>query len=461
MQATGVSRAGSRTSSYMDASPPPSGTSPGLLRAIGVRGLTASIINITIGGGIFALPAAIAAGMGAASPLAFVVCALAMTLIVLCFAEAGSRVSLTGGPYAYVEVALGPFVGFLCGVLLWLTGIFATAAVATVFSGTLARLVPALQGRVAEAIVLAVLFVAMAWVNVRGVKQGTRLVEITTVSKLVPLLLFVAVGAFFVRGSNLAIESLPSASAFGVTTVTLIFAFAGVESALVPSGEVKEPHRTVPRALFFAILLITLLYIGIQVVAQGILGPALADPANARAPLAAAAERFMGSGGAIFMLAGAAISTFGYVSGMTLAAPRALYAFGRDGFAPTALAKVHDRFRTPHVAIIVQTAIVFALAASGTFIKLVKLANVSVLLLYLACCIAAWELRRRDVRSGGVPFRVPAGGLVPWIASAVILAILASATADELLVVGAALAVAAAIFIATGARRRALRPAES
>ena len=444
----------------MDASPPSNATERALVRAIGVRGLTASIINVTIGGGIFALPAAVAVGLGSASPIAFLVCAVAMTLIVLCFAEAGSRVSLTGGPYAYVEVALGPFVGFLCGVLLWLTGCFAMAAVATVFSGTLARLLPALQGRVAESIVLGVLFALLAWVNVRGVKQGTRLVEVTTVSKLLPLAVLVVVGAFFVDRANLAIETMPSASALGASTLTLIFAFAGVESALVPSGEVKDPHRTVPRALFFAILLITLLYIAIQVVAQGILGPALADPANARAPLAAAAERFMGSGGALFILIGAAISTFGYVTGMTLAIPRALYAFGRDGFAPSVLASVHARYHTPHVAIIVQAAIAFVLAASGTFLKLVKLANVSVLLLYLACCIAAWELRRRDVRAGGLPFRVPAGGVVPWVASAVIVAMLASATADELLVVGVALAAAAAIFFATRGRRRALQPAQ-
>ena len=429
------------------------GTDGGLVREIGVRGLTANIINVTVGGGIFALPAAVAAGMGSASPLAFVVCALAMGLIVLCFAEAGSRVSLTGGPYAYVEVALGPFVGFLCGVLLWLTGTFAMAAVATVFSGTLARLIPALHGRAAEGVVLAVLFAVLAWVNIRGVRQGTRLIEITTISKLLPLAIFVVVGAFFVDSSNLVIETLPSAKTLGATTITLIFAFAGVESALVPSGEVKEPHRTVPRALAGGMVLITLLYVAIQLVAQGILGPALADPANSRAPLAAAAERFMGSAGAGFLLVGAAISTFGYVSGMTLAIPRALLAFGRDGFAPSVLARVHERFHTPHVAIMVQSALAFALAASGTFLKLVLLANVSVLLLYLACCIAAWELRRRDVRAGGIPFRVPGGGVVPWIASAVIVAMLASATKDELMVVGLALAVAALIFVVTRGRR--------
>jgi len=445
----------------MDASTSSSATEGGLVRAIGVRGLIASIINITIGGGIFALPAAVALGVGSAAPLAYLVCAVVMGLIVLCFAEAGSRVSLTGGPYAYVEVAFGPVVGFLCGVLFWLTCCFATAAVATVFSGTVARLVPALGGGVAETILLAVLFTALAAVNVRGVIHGNRLNEITTVAKLLPLALFVIAGAFFVKVENLGIGRLPSPGALGTTVITLIFAFAGVEAALAPSGEVKDPSRTIPRAVFSAIVLITLMYIAIQLVAQGILGPALADPAIGRAPLASAAERFMGSGGAQFMLIGAAISTFGYVSGMTLAAPRTLYAFARDGFVPRTFAAVHPRFHTPYVAIAAQALVAFLLASTGTFIKLVKLANVSVLLLYLACCIAAWELRRRDVRSGGIPFRLPGGAVIPWIGAAVIAAVLFSATADELLVVGVALAVAAVIAFVTRGRRAMLQRAPS
>jgi len=161
---------------------------------------------------------------------------------------------------------------------------------------------------------------------------------------------------------------------------------------------------------------------------------------------------------ALLMLIGAAISTFGYVSGMTLATPRALYAFGRDGFVPRALGAVHPRFHTPHVAIVVQTVIAFLLAASGTFIQLVNLANISVLLLYLTCCIAAWELRRRNVRAeGGIPFRVPGGGVIPWLAAAVIIGMLLSATQKEMLVVGLALGVATLVFFVTRSHRKTLK----
>jgi amino acid transporter len=103
-----------------------------LTRAIGTFGLAAGIINITIGDGIFRLPANVAGGLGAAAPIAYLVCAVAMGLIVICIAAAGTRVSLTGGPYAYVGAAFGPYAGFLSGVLLWMLGTFATAAVSAV-----------------------------------------------------------------------------------------------------------------------------------------------------------------------------------------------------------------------------------------------------------------------------------------------------------------------------------------
>ena len=114
------------------------GSEGALVKALGVRSLTASIVNTTIGAGIFVLPAAVAAGLGAAAPLAYVLCAALMALIVSCFAAAGSRVSLTGGLYAYVGVAFGPFIGFLAGVLYQLMAAFAVASVASAFAGSVA-----------------------------------------------------------------------------------------------------------------------------------------------------------------------------------------------------------------------------------------------------------------------------------------------------------------------------------
>ncbi len=421
-----------------------------LVRAVGVLGLAAGIVNVTVGGGIFRLPAGVAGSLGTAAPVAYVVCALAMALIVLCFAEAGSRVALTGGPYAYVEVAFGPFVGFLAGTLLWLVGTTALAAVATIFADSMGSLLPALGGPGARAVFLVVVFALLAGLNVRGVRQGVALNNVATVAKLLPLLLLLGVGAFAVRPENLAWQGTPEAGAVARTSILLIFAFAGIESALVPSGEVRDPARTVPRAVFLAMLLITLLYLGLHLVAQGVLG---AELAASKTPLADAAGAALGPWGRTLILVGAAVSMFGYVSGMTLAVPRALFAFGRDGFLPRGLAAVHPRWRTPHVAIAVQTVIVCALAISGTFEQLAILANLSTLLLYGACALASWELRRRNVRADGVPFRVPAAGVVPFLACGVIVWMLGSVTLREWAVTVGVLAAAAVVFLLTRGHR--------
>ncbi|HEX6748453.1 MAG TPA: APC family permease [Longimicrobium sp.] len=424
-----------------------------LLRAVGVLGLAASIVNITVGGGIFRLPSFVAAQLGSLAPVAYLVCAVAMGLIVLCFAEAGSRVALTGGPYAYVEVAFGPFAGFLTGVLLWVVGTFAFSAVATVFADTVGALVPALAGKGGRAAVLAAALAIGAVVNVRGVRQGTGMNVAFTVAKLLPLLLLLAAGAFAAKaGRAPAAATAVDVGQVARTSVLLIFAFAGIETALVPSGEVRDVARTIPRAIALAMVAVTLLYLGLHFVAQGLLGDALA---TSETPLADAAAVALGPWGRTVILVGAAVSMFGYVGGMTLAVPRALFALARDGFLPRPLAAVHARWQTPHVAIAVQAAIVLALAVTSGFAKLAILANLSTLLLYAGCCVAAWELRRRDVRAGGIPFRVPAAGVVPFLALAAIAYILTSVTAREWLVVAAVLAAAAILYVVTMAARRA------
>jgi amino acid transporter len=401
-----------------------------LVRALGIRSLTASIVNTTIGAGIFVLPAAVAAGLGTAAPIAYVVCAALMALIVACFGAAGSRVSLTGGLYAYVEVAFGPFVGFIAGVLYQLMAAFAVASVASAFTGSVGALLAPVNTPAGRAIALVVLFAVVAAVNVRGVTFGARLVETVTVAKLLPLFVFVCAGLWFVNPDYVKVQALPAASALGRTAIVLIFAFLGVEIALVPSGEVRDPARTVPRALFLALAITTTLYLLIQRVAQGLLGPAIGEFASA--PLAEAASRVLGSGGRVLVVGGAIVSMFGYVAGDMLGSPRSLYAFGRDGVLPASLARVHPRFHTPHVAIVTYAVLIAALAVSSSFTQLAILANVAALTLYLTCVAASYELQRRDVRAEGTPFRLPGGPAIPALAAAVIVWLLSNATAREL-----------------------------
>lgn len=366
-----------------------------LTRAIGTFGLAAGIINITIGGGIFRLPSNVASQIGAAAPVAYVVCAIAMGLIVMCIADAGKRVTLTGGPYAYIGAALGPYAGFLAGIMLWMLGTFATAAVGTILSASVGLLVPALSGPAANALVLVTAFAFWTAINLRGVALGVRLNSIATVAKLFPLVLIAIAGLFFVRADNLVVVEWPAAGDIARTSLLLIFAFAGIESALIPSGEVRDTERTVPRAIAIAMIAITVLYILLQSVAQGILGNGLAD--SSAAPLAEAAGLSLGGWARSLLLAGASISMFGYLGGMTLSIPRMVYALARDGFLPKSLSIIHPVYRAPQPAIIIQSLLALGLALSGTFEQLAILANVAALALYLGCAIAAWKLGQRPL----------------------------------------------------------------
>jgi len=417
----------------------------GLVRAIGARQLTASIVNVTIGAGIFVLPAVASAGLGAAAPIAYVVCAAVMALIVCCFAAAGSRVSLTGGIYAYVETAFGPFVGFLAGVLYFVTATFAVASVSNAFAGSIGALWPAAASPAARAVVIGGLFAMLAIVNVRGVTPGVRVVEIMAIAKLLPLLILVVAGIWLVNPVYLRWEGLPGATSIGQTAIVLIFAFVGLEVALVPSGEVRDPARTVPRALFSALAITTTLYLLIQTVAQGLLGAAMASFATA--PLAEAAGRVLGQGGRLLVLLGAVVSMFGYVSGDMLGSPRTLFAFARAGVLPATIARVHPRFHTPYIAIVLHACIVASVSISSSFRQLAVLANVAALTLYLMCVTASYELQRRDVRTdGAIPFAVPGGPVIPILAAAAIVWLLSNATRREFGVEALVLAVATLFY---------------
>lgn len=429
----------------------------GLVRALGVRALAANAINLTVGSGIFVLPAAVAAAMGAAGLLAYVVCGLAMCLVLLCYAEAGSRVARSGGSYAYVEAAFGPFVGFLVGTLLWFAyGALSSAAIAKALVTLFAppKYISTFtfsDDRLQHAVPLILLFAILVFINIRGVRQGARFAIGVTIAKLLPLVVLIAVGLPAVQAENLRWAAWPSLESLGETALLLFFAFGGPESALTASGEVRDPPRTVPLAILIASGSVLTLYLALHVVAQGVLGSDLA--AGTQAPLADAAERILGAPGWAIVFLGSALAMFGALAGDLLATPRALFAAGRDGFLPAALAKVHPRFRTPHVAIIAYAALACAFAATGTFQQLAVLASASILLIYLAVCLATLALSRRGVRLERPPFRLPAAPVIPVLACAVIVWLLAHSARREVVAIAAFLVAASLVFLAR--RRRA------
>jgi amino acid transporter len=426
-----------------------------LVRALGVRELGFNTVNLIVGASIFVLPAQVAGVLGPAAIVAYLVCALAIGCVALCFAEAGSRVATSGGLYAYAETAFGPFVGYLAGVVTWFGSFMVgSAAVAVVFVGSIGVLFPATAAHPWRDLLLVAVYGGLAVINVLGVKAGARFVEALTTIKLAPLLLLIVVGVFSIDASNLAWPSVPSMGLIADGSLVLVFAFMGMESAVTPGGEMRDPARTVPRGILLALVLITLLYIAIQLVAQGLLGPALAQ--STEAPLAAAAGQVLGNAGRTLVLAAATVSTLGYLAGDMLTAPRILYALGTNGHLPSLITRVHPRYRTPWVAIVVHAAAALAFALSGTFAKLVVLSVVSTLLIYFACAIAVLVMRHRDIRTTSRPFVIPGGPLVPVLACAVVAWLLSRATRAEYIAVGIMLAVAIVLY---NAQRRLMNPA--
>lgn len=385
-----------------------------LVRAFGSWTLTASVINIIIGGGIFVLPASIAGQVGGFAPLVFVLGALAVLPVALCFAGAGSRVTTTGGPYGYVMAALGPLVGFLAGAMLWLCNISSAGGVANAFADQIARFFPALAGETPRAALLIVTFGVLTAINVLGVRLGAQAIFGLAILKLSPLILLAVVGLAalpFVEVQPL-VMSMPEATPLGAAMLMAIFAYSGMETALTPSGETRDPARTVPRATIAAILICVAIYVALQLIASLLLGPALATSST---PLADAAGTLWGPATGLLLVT-AAVSMLGFLQGNLLCTPRGLFALARDGFLPRTLATVSPGFRTPAVAIVLNGIVSCALALAGDFEALILLSSGAVCIVYLLVAIAAWRLQRNGVRGDGEPFRLPGGFLIPLLA---------------------------------------------
>jgi amino acid transporter len=380
----------------------------GLRRGIGVFGLAAATVNAVIGAGIFSLPAGMARAAGPYALVAYLLCALAMAAVVLCFAEAGSRVPTSGGPYGYVEAAFGPLPGFVAGVLLWLAAVLASGGIAAGLADALARFAPVLASGVPRAALIVGVIGGLALVNLVGAGFASRLLAAATAVKLLPLLLFVGVGVFFLDPAKLGAGTTPDAAGVGRAVLLSLFAFQGMETALGVSGEVSNPARTLPRALMGAMAFVTLAYVAIQLVAQGLLGAGLAA---SKAPLADGIGMVDPRLG-FLLLAGTAVSLGCWLGSDLLGAPRVLFAFARDGFLPAALGRVSRR-QVPANAILTHALIAILLAVTGGFEELVVLSALTGCALYIGGCAAAWRLRQRDVATAGVPVRLPALGL--WV----------------------------------------------
>ncbi|WP_174274188.1 APC family permease [Sphingomonas bacterium] len=424
----------------------------GLVRGMGVIAFAATIANEVVGAGIYRLPAAMAAAAGVASPLAYLGCLVAMGAVVLCFAEGGSRVPTSGGPYGTIGAALGPTAGFVAGILLYLSCVLALGGVAAAFADTAAAALPMLSGGVPRATLIVVVLAAIAWLNVAGVETAARIIGWATFVKVLPLVLFVVIGGIALlqgQGAATPIAHRPG-EGIGEAVILALFALSGMESPLAASGEVERPTRNIPRALLLAMGSIGLLYILIQLVAQGLLGAGLV---GSKAPLADALG-LVDPRLRPLMLVAASFSMLCWLASDLLGAPRLLFAFARDGLLPKALGRVHPRWKTPHVGIWIHALLAMALAVTGTFTRLAVFASLAAAALYFLGCAAAWVLRRRDVAILGEPLALPALPLIAIVGMASMLVIIGLGQWSEIAGLAAVSIASALVFLVLRRVRR-------
>jgi amino acid transporter len=424
-----------------------SGAPPTLVRAIGRWDLTAAIVNGVIGSAIFSLPSAIPALTGAWSPLVWVLAGLGMLTTLLCLCEVASRFTEAGGPYLYVGDAFGRDAGFQAG---WLTlFIRATSAAAglNVFVEYLSPLAPALGEGTGRWVTMTVVLAVITVINLAGVRQATWTVDLFTVGKLLPLAVLVLIGLPRASGAVLATQTVERPD-WTQAILLLVFAFGGFETPLIVAGEVRQPRRDSAFALIVGMAVILTVYSLVQLAVVGVV-PAVA---GTRAPLAAAYDRLVGTPGVLFVTVGAMVSTYGLVTGSVLAAPRLLYSMALRGELPHVLARVHPRYRTPDVAILVYSALTLACALYGSFTWNATVSAIVRLVTYGTIAAALLVFRRR----GGEPpgFHLPGGAVIAPLAIGFCLWLLSTRTFRQAWVLALLMAIGWGLGRLAGSRAR-------
>lgn len=420
-----------------------------LLRVVGFWSLAAAIVNVTIGGSIFALPGTLAASMGAAAPLAFIFGAFLFVPIVVCFAAVGSRVTVTGGPYSYVDAAFGRFPGFAIAAIFWISNVAGSGGLAAILADQLSHPFPWLGQPVPRALFLLAMYSALVGLNARGIRIGAAAIVAFAVAKALPLTLLAIVGIRYVRIDNLRVPEAPSWTSIGSSLVMVVFAYSGIETALAPSGEVRNSASVVPKAAFVGVGVVIALYVGLQVVAQGALGPALAGN---DAPLAALADLIIPAGGALLVLT-AVVSLIGCIQGELMGSSRLLFALARDGYLPAPLARVSDRHRAPVGALIAHALVAWALATAGSFTTLALVSGGAFCFVYIGVCAAAWRLAQTLEGGSDATPRLRGGALIPVIGIVGLVVILATLERREWVAIGSATLAVCLLYVATGKAR--------
>ncbi len=398
-------------------------------------------INGVIGSGIFGLPSKTFKEVGVYSIGAFLVCAVAVFIIILCFAEVSSRFDKTGGPYLYAVASFGPLPAFLTGWLLLVTRIITYAALINLLVTYLSVFSAWFAQPNARIITIVLLTLFLAWVNHIGVKNSTRVNNFLTIAKLLPLFLFIGIGIFYINPGHFEIKYTPGFSSFSSAVLLLVFAFGGFESVLVNSGEVKNPSRNLPFALLLAAGVIAVIYILVQIVCIGTL-PSLA---TSEKPLAEAAALFIGQTGVIVIGLGAAFSVTGTLNAIMLVGSRLPFAFSEEKQFPKAFSYVHPKLKTPTWSLLLFMVITTLVSINYSFLAAASISAITRVMIYGIVCIALIRLRKKQPEQGGF-FKIPFGNIFAIAGFLVTIWLLSNSGLKELKDIAVAIALGLLIY---------------
>lgn len=408
---------------------------PTLVRGIGRWSLAALTINCIIGSGVFGLPSVIAGTLGNASPFAWIFAAIITGLVMACFAEVSSRFDQSGGVYLYSRKAFGRTASITVawfGLLARLTAIGANANLFVIY---LAEFWPSANTFIPRTIVLSLLFAFLTYVNYIGVRSGTLLSNLFTAIKLITLSAFIVAGVIFLqlhhRGIVISAPAGPSGKWFH-SILLLIFAYGGYETALMPGGEAKDPRRDYPFALFTALATCAFVYTVTQLLVVSLVPiSAMTDR-----PIAAAVQLMIGAKAARVVSFAILLSIYGYLSANVLGFPRLLFAVAEQQDIPSPAAKIHPKFRTPHVAILVLSTCALFFSLLGSFQWNLTISAMSRLIYYGSVCAALPVLRRKQGIPGAL-FRLRGGDIISVLALGTSLLLFPSLSGRAALLVGA------------------------
>jgi amino acid transporter len=412
-----------------------------LSRSISKWAMVLLVINGVIGSGIFGLPSKIFHEVGVYSMAAFLVCAVAVFIIILCFAEVSSRFQKTGGPYLYALSSFGPLPAFLTGWLLLLTRFITFAALINLMVSYLSFFSDWFLLPASRALTIVGFTLFLAYVNHIGVKNSTRVNNFLTFAKLLPLLLFIIVGFFFLDSKNFEIKQTPDFSSFSSTVLLLVFAFGGFESVLVNTGEVKNPEKNLPFALLLAALIIAGIYMLVQVVCIGTL-PSLATSDK---PLAEAAGLFMGKTGATLITVGALVSVAGTLNAIMLVGSRLPFAFSEEKQFPQVFSYVHPLYKTPTWSLLLFLIITIIISLNYTFLSAASISAITRVMVYGVVCITLLVLRKKNADQTSF-FKIKFGTPVAVLGVIITIWLLSSSKINELRDIGIAVAIGLVVY---------------